>query len=149
VFYDKVATKTMPSIAKEIFTNIFSIFSNILLFLFFVGISLVYTGYVNLSSDFIFYVSCVGYVILTVLGIAKGVKRKHKAISNTGTADKTLYLTHQDMMAVEFYAFFASFIMLMVFYWSNGELKISNVFQSFMVLVIVKIVNWFYFSKEV
>lgn len=135
----------MASFIQELFSNVWSIFSEAFISFIFIFIFLIYYNLINISEKTMFLIAAAGYGIIVVLGLQG--KRKKSALSYE--TERTLILKNSQMFLMEVFAFLAAVGVLAIVYWSEAELTIVNIVQSLFIFIVVKIVNWYYLKQQI
>lgn len=135
----------MSSFAKELFSNIWSIFSEAFALFIFIFIFLAYYNIINISEKMMFLIVAVGYGI----AVALGIQGKRKKSAQNYETERTLVLKNGQMFLTEILAFLAAVGVLAIVYWSESELTIVNIIQSLFIFIVVKIVNWYYLRQQI
>jgi hypothetical protein len=135
----------MPSIAKDLFKSVWSIFSEAVFVFLLIFAFLVYYNIVNISERAMFLLATVGYGCVVAFKLQGDRKRRKEEMET----ERTLVLRNSQMFLVEVFAFFAAVGVMAIVYFSKRELTIVTMIQSLFIFFIVKIVNWYYLKQRI
>jgi hypothetical protein len=139
----------MPSLIRELFSNIWALFTDIIVSGFFIFAILVYYHLIPVNEKVMLVLMAIGYGLVLALSIIQLVRqRRHEEWARVET-EKTIVLNYIDMFFVEFFAFLAAVGTLGLAYWLMSEISVVNIIQSLFIFGVVKLVNWYYLSRQI